>query len=150
LPLRPRGDDHRHADEAQAYVAGRVPVVAMLVGPGYMSLVAEVMGLPPGSRVGLVCGSSRGVESILETLQLAGAVDVEVIPAVADAETELARVDAEADIVLLSREAMALGLETGSSARSACEWTYGSTRRRSSCCVARSERVDAGRVDDAG
>ena len=28
-----------HADEAQAYVAGRVPVVAMLTGPGYMSLV---------------------------------------------------------------------------------------------------------------
>ena len=41
-----------HADEAQAYVAGRVPVVAMLVGPGYMSLVHEIARLPPGSKVG--------------------------------------------------------------------------------------------------
>ena len=62
-----------HADEAQAYVAGRVPVVAMLVGPGYMSLVHEVAALPPGSKVGVVCGSQRGVENIAEVLQLAGA-----------------------------------------------------------------------------
>src|SRR3954464_422036 len=36
-----------HADEAQAHVAGRGPAVAMLVGPGYMSLVQEIGGLPP-------------------------------------------------------------------------------------------------------
>src|SRR5512144_1942133 len=44
-----------HADEAQAHVAGRVPVVAMLVGPGYMSLVQEIGALAPGSSVGVVC-----------------------------------------------------------------------------------------------
>ena len=37
-----------HADEAQALVAGRVPVVAMLVGPGYLELVHEIAGLPRG------------------------------------------------------------------------------------------------------
>src|SRR5204863_168216 len=31
-----------HADEAQALVHGRVPVVAMLVGPGYLELVHEI------------------------------------------------------------------------------------------------------------
>src|SRR3954467_13610589 len=31
-----------HADEAQALAAGRVPVVAMLVGPGYLELVHEI------------------------------------------------------------------------------------------------------------
>ena len=41
-----------HADEAQVLAAGRVPVVAMLVGPGYLELVHEIAGLPPGSRVG--------------------------------------------------------------------------------------------------
>ena len=61
-----------HADEAQAYVAGRVPVVAMLVGPGYMSLVHEIGALTPGSKVGVVCGSQRGVENIAEVLQLVG------------------------------------------------------------------------------
>ena len=40
--------------------AGRVPVVAMLVGPGYLDLVHEIAALPPGSRVGLVCASARG------------------------------------------------------------------------------------------
>jgi DNA-binding transcriptional regulator YhcF (GntR family) len=100
-----------HADEAQAYVAGRVPVVAMLVGPGYMSLVHEIVGLASGSRVGVVCGSQRGVENIAEVLGMAGASGVEIISAVAHTEAELDRVDRDADLVLLSREAMALGLE---------------------------------------
>jgi len=101
-----------HADEAQAHVAGRVPVVAMLVGPGYMSLVHEIVGLAPGSRVGVVCGSQRGVENIAEVLQLAGASGVAIISAVAQTEPELDQVDREADMILLSREAIALGLES--------------------------------------
>ena len=39
-----------HADEAQVLVAGRIPVVAMLVGPGYLELVHEIAGLPNGSQ----------------------------------------------------------------------------------------------------
>jgi DNA-binding transcriptional regulator YhcF (GntR family) len=101
-----------HADEAQAYVAGRVPVVAMLVGPGYMSLVHEIGALPAGSRVGVVCGSQRGVENIAEVLALAGSSGVTLIPALAHTETELEEVDREATLILLSREALALGLES--------------------------------------
>jgi hypothetical protein len=88
-----------------------VPVVAMLVGPGYMSLVQEIAALPPGSAVGVVCGSQRGVDSIAEVLQLAGTTGVRIISAVAHTEEELERVDRDADLVLLSREAIALGLE---------------------------------------
>jgi DNA-binding transcriptional regulator YhcF (GntR family) len=114
-----------HADEAQAYVAGRVPVVAMLVGPGYMSLIHEVTGLPSGSRVGVVCGSQRGVENIAEVLQLAGASGVEIISAVAQTEPELEQVNREADLVLMSREAMALGLEARFDRPERLrEWTY--------------------------
>jgi DNA-binding transcriptional regulator YhcF (GntR family) len=114
-----------HADEAQAYVAGRVPVVAMLVGPGYMSLIHEITGLPPGSRVGVVCGSHRGVENIAEALQLAGASGVEIVSAVAQTEPELEQVNREADLVLLSREAMALGLEARFERPERLrEWTY--------------------------
>ncbi len=101
-----------HADEAQAYVAGRVPVVAMLVGPGYMSLVHEIGALAAGSRVGVVCGSQRGVENIAEVLALAGSSGVSLIPALAHTETELEEVDREATLILLSREALALGLES--------------------------------------
>jgi DNA-binding transcriptional regulator YhcF (GntR family) len=114
-----------HADEAQAYVAGRVPVVAMLVGPGYMDLVHEVSALPPGSKVGLVCGSQRGVENIAEVLQLAGASGVRIVSAVAHTEPELDEVDREADLVLLSREAMALGLDSRFERPERLrEWTY--------------------------
>ena len=100
-----------HADEAQAHVAGRMPVVAMLVGPGYVDLVHEISALGAGSRVGVVCGSQRGVDNIAEVLQLAGATGVALISAVAHTDAELDRVDQEADLVLLSREAMALGLD---------------------------------------
>jgi len=114
-----------HADEAQAYVAGRVPVVAMLAGPGYMSLIHEITGLPPGSRVGVVCGSQRGVENIAEALQLAGASGVEIVSAVAQTEPELEQVNREADLVLMSREAMALGLEARFDRPERLrEWTY--------------------------
>jgi GntR family transcriptional regulator len=99
-----------HADEAQALVHGRVPVVAMLVGPGYVELVHEIAGLKAGSRVGLVCASERGAENMAETLALSGTTGVEVVSAQMDDEADIALVDRTADIILLSREAMAKGL----------------------------------------
>lgn len=101
-----------HADEAQALVGGRVPVVAMFAGPGYLELVHEIAALPAGTKVGLVCGSQRGLENIEEVLRLAGATGVEIVSALADTEADLDHVDREADLVLLSREATALGLES--------------------------------------
>jgi len=100
-----------HADETQALVHGRVPVVAMLVGPGYVELVHEISGLAPGSRVGLVCASSRGAENMAETLTLSGATGIEVFNASMDSDEELALIDRTADLILLSREAMLNGFE---------------------------------------
>jgi DNA-binding transcriptional regulator YhcF (GntR family) len=99
-----------HADEAQALVHGRVPVVAMLVGPGYVELVHEIAGLQAGSRVGLVCASERGAENMAETLALSGTTGVEVINVQMDDDRGIALVDRTADILLLSREAIAGGL----------------------------------------
>jgi DNA-binding transcriptional regulator YhcF (GntR family) len=139
-----------HADEAKAYVNGRLPLVAMLVGPGYMSLVHEVGALPPGAKVGLVCGSQRGVENIAEVLQLAGASDVEIIPAVAHTETELDQVDREADLVLLSREAIALGLEARFRRPERLrEWSYEFDPAGLELLRRAVERVDAARGADA-
>ena len=135
-----------HADEAQAYVGGAVPVVAMLVGPGYMSLVHEVAGLPPGSKVGLVCGSQRGVENIAEVLALAGATGVEIVSAVAHTEAELELVDRDADIVLLSREAMALGLDSRfERPERVREWSYEFDPAGLELLRRAIERVDAAR-----
>ena len=99
-----------HADEAQALVHGRVPVVAMLVGPGYLELVHEIAGLSSGSRVGLVCASERGSANMAETLALSGTTGVELLSASMDAERDLDLIDRTADVILLSREAIANGL----------------------------------------
>ena len=96
-----------HADEAQAFVHGRVPVVAMLVGPGYLELVHEIAGLVSGSRVGLVCASERGADNIAETLALSGTTGVELISASMDDDRQIELIDRTADVILLSREAIA-------------------------------------------
>jgi GntR family transcriptional regulator len=114
-----------HADEAQALAAGRVPVVAMLVGPGYVELVHEIAGLPEGSTVGLVCASARGTDNMQETLQLSGAKGIRIESALADAPEQIERVDAVADIILLSRDALASGLDRRLSRPERVRpWTY--------------------------
>ena len=100
-----------HADEAQVLAAGKLPVVAMLVGPGYVELVHEIAMLPPGSRVGLVCANERGAENMLETLQLAGTAGVEIVPALIGETEGLKVVDDTADLILMSREALSAGLD---------------------------------------
>ena len=114
-----------HADEAQVLAAGRVPVVAMLVGPGYVELVHEIAGLPNGSKVGLVCASERGKDNIIETLALSGTTGIEIMSAVIDTPDDLERIDKSADLILLSREALAAGLDaTFSRPDRIRPWTY--------------------------
>jgi len=100
-----------HADEAQVLAAGRVPVVAMLLGPGYLELVHEIAVLTPGSRVGLVCANERGAENMLETLRLSGTTGIEIVPALIGETDRLKVVDETSDLILLSREALAAGLD---------------------------------------
>ncbi|HEX4898513.1 MAG TPA: GntR family transcriptional regulator [Candidatus Limnocylindrales bacterium] len=114
-----------HADEAQALARGRVPVVAMLVGPGYVELVHEVSALPAGSRVGVVCASERGADNIAETLSIAGTKGVELVPALMDDEAALDALDRTADLILMSREALANGLDARLSRPERVRpWTY--------------------------
>jgi DNA-binding transcriptional regulator YhcF (GntR family) len=102
-----------HADEAQALVGGRAPVIAMLVGPGYVEMVHEIAGLPAGSRVGVVCASERGADNIAETLSIAGTKGVELMPALIGDAEGLAELNRTADLILMSREALAEGLDSG-------------------------------------
>ena len=114
-----------HADEAQRLVAGRVPLVAMLQGPGQIALTHEIALLAPGSRLGVVCAAPRGAMGIEETLRLSGTEGVEIIAASLDDAAMLRRVDAEADLILLSREAVAVGLEQQfSRAERIRDWVY--------------------------
>ncbi len=114
-----------HADEAQAFVGGRVPVVAMLVGPGYVELIHELTDMPPGARIGLVCASPRGVENIAETLSYSGATGLELVSATPAAEADLEAVNRTADLILMSREALALGIDARFERPERIrEWTY--------------------------
>lgn len=99
-----------HADECQVLAAGRVPVVAMLVGPGYLELVHEIAGLSAGSRVGLVCSSARGADNMQDVLRLAGATGIEIVSGLTSDEDGLRAVDATADLILVSRDAQKAGL----------------------------------------
>jgi hypothetical protein len=97
----------------------------MIVGPGYMDLVHEIAELPSGARVGLVCASATGTDNIAETLRLSGTTGVEIVSATIDDAESIDRVDAAADLILLSREALALGLdERFSRPERVREWLY--------------------------
>ena len=114
-----------HADECQVLAAGRVPVVAMLVGPGYLELVHEIAGLKPGSTVGLVCASERGADNMLDVLRLSGATGIEIVTALTGEPEALKQVDATADMILMSRDALAAGLDRGLSKPGRVRsWTY--------------------------
>ena len=114
-----------HADECQVLAAGRVPVVAMLVGPGYLELVHEIAGLPTGSRVGLVCASERGEENMQDVLRLSGSSGIEVMSALTDQPDSLQLIDQTADLILMSRDALIAGLDKGLTRPERIRpWTY--------------------------
>jgi hypothetical protein len=75
--------------------------------------------------VGVVCASDRGAENIAETLSIAGTRGVELIAATIDDTERLALVDRTADIILMSREALAKGLDaTLDRPERVRPWTY--------------------------
>jgi len=114
-----------HADEAQALVGGKAPVVAMLVGPGYVEMVHEIAGLPEGSRIGVICATDRGTDNIAETLAIAGTKGVEIVSATISDEERLTLVDRTADLILMSREALAQNLNKRMQRQERIRpWTY--------------------------
>jgi hypothetical protein len=113
-----------HADETIALVAGRAPVVALMAAPSYAELLDEIGALPPGSTVGLVCSSTRSTANMADWLASTGG-GTHLIEAVAGDDETIARVDREADLLLLTREALEIGLAPrfGRPDRIR-EWTY--------------------------
>ena len=94
-------------------------------GPGYLELVHEIAVLPPGSRVGVVCATERGTDNIAETLALSGTLGVELIGATPDDDDGLEVVNRTADVVLMSREALAMGVDARFADKDRIRpWTY--------------------------
>ena len=81
--------------------------------------------MPAGSKVGLVCASWRGSDNIRETLTLSGSTGVEIVAALIEQPDDLDLIDATADIILMSREALAAGLDRKFSRPDRIRpWTY--------------------------
>lgn len=99
-----------HAAEMVELVAGRAPVIAMLAAPSYAELLEEIRALPSGSTVGLICSSVRSTQSMSEWLASSPSNGVTLLPAHVGDEAALSRADRESDLVLLSREAIEIGL----------------------------------------
>jgi DNA-binding transcriptional regulator YhcF (GntR family) len=114
-----------HADETIAIVEGRAPVVALLASPSYTELLDEIRALPEGSVVGLVCSNRRSTANIAEWIAESGAPDVSLLTALLGDDVAMAAADRRADLLLLTREALEIGLaERFGRPERIREWTY--------------------------
>jgi DNA-binding transcriptional regulator YhcF (GntR family) len=113
-----------HADETISLVAGRAPVIALMAAPSYAELLDEIGALPTGAIIGMVCSSTRSTANMIDWLARSGG-GMRLVEAMADDDEALARVDSEADLLLLTREALEIGLAPrfGRPERIR-EWTY--------------------------
>ena len=80
-----------------------------MAAPSYAELLDEIGALPPGSTIGMVCSSTRSTANIEDWLARSGG-GTRLIEAVAGDEAALDRVDRDADLLLLTREALEIGL----------------------------------------
>ncbi len=114
-----------HADEIGECAPAGSHVVVMMIASDYLETIREITLLPKGAKVGLVCASPRGAANMAETLRLSVGHGIEVIDAIEGSAENLTRVDAQADLILLSRDALALGLDEQFSRPDRLrEWTY--------------------------
>jgi DNA-binding transcriptional regulator YhcF (GntR family) len=138
-----------HADETVALVAGRAPVIALMAAPSYGELLDEIGALPPGSTVGMVCSSARSTANMEDWLARTGG-RTRLIEAVAGDEAALDRVDRDADLLLLTREALEIGLAPRFHAPERIrEWTYDLDPAGMELLRLAIERVRAARPDEA-
>lgn len=113
-----------HADETIDLVGGRAPVIALMAAPSYAELLDEVRAMPAGSTIGMVCSSTRSTANIVDWLARAGG-GVHLLEAVAGDDEALEQVDRDADLLLLTREALEIGLASRFARPERIrEWTY--------------------------
>lgn len=137
-----------HADETVALVAGRAPVIALMAAPSYAELLDEIGALSPGSTVGMVCSSTRSTANMEDWLARSGG-GTRLIEAVAGDEEALDRVDRDADLLLLTREALEIGLAPRFHAPERIrEWTYDLDPAGLELLRLAIERVRAARPDE--
>lgn len=138
-----------HADETIELVAGRAPVIALMAAPSYAALLDEIGAMPAGATIGLVCSSTRSTANMVDWLARSGG-GIRLVEAVAGDDEALAEVDRGADLLLLTREALEIGLAPrfGRPERIR-EWTYDLDPAGMELLRLAIERVRAARSEEA-
>jgi DNA-binding transcriptional regulator YhcF (GntR family) len=97
-----------HAEVTQRAVAKRCPVVVMLVVPTYSEVLRELSVARPGSTLALICETDQGLANMDATFRSFRG-RLRILEAKHDAHDALQMIDAEADLILVTRTAVRLG-----------------------------------------
>jgi GntR family transcriptional regulator len=95
-----------HVAELQEMVGFDRGVLALMVGPDYLEVMARLADLPQGTRVGLICAEQKGADAMRHSLIGAGTTYLHYITAGLDQPEKLKKVFDESDQIFISRLAM--------------------------------------------
>jgi DNA-binding transcriptional regulator YhcF (GntR family) len=92
-----------HAAEFQEIVGAGRAVIGLMYVPSYLEVVNEIMHLPKGTRVGLVCADREAARNRARSLVERGVKHLRFLTAGIDKRREVERVFEEADQIYVSR-----------------------------------------------
>ena len=92
-----------HAAEFQEIVGPEFPIIGLMYVPSYLEVVNEIMRLPKGTRVGVVCADREAAKNRARSLVERGVKHLRFLTAGIDRRQEVERVFKEADQIYVSR-----------------------------------------------
>jgi len=95
-----------HVAELQEMIGSDQAVLALMVGPDYLEVMARLGSLPEGTHVGLICAEQKGADSMRHSLIGAGTTYLHYITAGIDQPEKLKTVFDESDQIFVSRLAI--------------------------------------------
>ncbi len=92
-----------HAVELQEIVGRERQVTGLMSEPSYLEVLNEIIRLPHGTRVGLVCATKDGAQKIEQALVNRGVTHLQFLTAGIDKEQELKKLFKQSDQIYGSR-----------------------------------------------
>jgi GntR family transcriptional regulator len=92
-----------HVAELQELVGSNQAVLALMVAPDYLEVMAQLADLPEGTHVGLICAEQKGADSMKRSLIGTGTNYLHYITAGLDQPEKLKNVFEESDRIFISR-----------------------------------------------
>jgi hypothetical protein len=92
-----------HVVELQEIVGPNYSVLGLMYEPSYIDVLNEIIRLPNGTRVGLICPTKDAAKNSQQSLIERGVKHLRFVTAGIDKEQEVAKVFKEADQIYVSR-----------------------------------------------